>query len=179
MTSDAWLAQLLGGDLRSIGRSNEVVEQVLSHPELFDRLIDGMASDNPLIRMRAADAAEKVTTHRPDLLQPHRARLLCEIAAIEQQEVRWHVALMLPRMPLPSTELASAVTLLRGYLADDSRIVRVNAMQALADLACQHSRLRSDIRALLVHQTDTGTPAMRARGRKLLAKLDKVEGVRP
>ena len=52
------------------------------------------------LRMRAADAAEKITCRRPDLLVACKQRLLDEIAAVPQQEVRWHVAQMLPRLAL-------------------------------------------------------------------------------
>ena len=50
--------------------------------------------------MRAADAVEKITARRPELLRPHKRRLLTELALIPQQEVRWHVAQMLPRLSL-------------------------------------------------------------------------------
>jgi hypothetical protein len=166
-------AQLAGSDLRSIGRSNEVAAQVLAEPELFGQLIDGMTDPDPVIRMRSSDATEKVTAQRPDLLAPYRERLLGPIAAQEQQEVRWHVAQMLPRLELTARQRDRAVALLEGYLDDDSRIVRVEAMQALADLARAHAELRPAVRPLLERLTETGTPAMRARGRKLLAALDR------
>ncbi|MEK7785160.1 MAG: hypothetical protein AAB658_07015, partial [Chloroflexota bacterium] len=57
----AILKKLEGGDLRSIGRSEEVAADVLADPALFGELFDGMLDDNPLIRMRAADAVEKIT----------------------------------------------------------------------------------------------------------------------
>ena len=58
--SKALLEQLAGGDRRSIGRSNEVVATVLADPELLSVLFSGLDHDDPLIRMRAADAREKI-----------------------------------------------------------------------------------------------------------------------
>jgi hypothetical protein len=55
------LKMLAGGDRRSIGRSNEVVDLVLREPKLIDIRFSGMRLNDPLIRMRCADAAEKVT----------------------------------------------------------------------------------------------------------------------
>src|SRR5947209_7709197 len=75
-TNSAWLTALGGGDRRSIGRSNQAVAQVLRRPELFAHLMSGLSHRDRLIRMRSADAMEKVTLRRPELLAPHRARLL-------------------------------------------------------------------------------------------------------
>ena len=166
------VAKLGGGDRRSIGRSNEVVADVLADPSLFDLIFDAIASDDPLIAMRAADAVEKVTARRPELLRPHKRRLLTELAAIPQQEVRWHVAQMLPRLSLSARERRQAAGIVESYLDDRSGIVRTCAMQALADLA---RTTRSSGREPCLSSaglTRDGTPAMRARGRKLLQMLE-------
>lgn len=62
------LELLEGGDLRLIGRVSEVVDIVSAEPALFGRLFDGMLSDDPVIRMRSADAAEKITAKCPEYL---------------------------------------------------------------------------------------------------------------
>ena len=50
--------------------------------------------------MRAADAAEKITVTRPELLKPHKLELLGLLDEAEQIELRWHLALMAPRLAL-------------------------------------------------------------------------------
>jgi len=55
------LSRLTGGDRRSIGRTGEVVAAVLGEPSLFGVLLSGLWSSDPLVRMRAADALEKIT----------------------------------------------------------------------------------------------------------------------
>ena len=77
------LDKLAGGDRRSIGRVSEVVEEVLAEPALFDQLFAGMFSPDPVIRMRAADAIEKITTRHPEYLQPYKQPLLEQVAGIE------------------------------------------------------------------------------------------------
>jgi hypothetical protein len=166
------VAKLGGGDRRSIGRSEEVVADVLADPTLFDLIFDAIASDDPLIAMRAADAVEKITARRPDLLRPHKRRLLTEFAAIPQQEVRWHVAQMLPRLSLSASERRQVADIVESYLDDRSGIVRTCAMQALAEVAVDDPELRARAVPLLRRLTRDGTPAMRARGRRLLAELD-------
>jgi hypothetical protein len=165
------VAKLGGGDRRSIGRSEEVVADVLADPTLFDLIFDAISNDDPLIRMRAADAVEKITAQRPDLLRPHKHRLLTEFAAIPQQEVRWHVAQMLPRLSLSAAERRQVADIVESYLDDRSGIVRTCAMQALAEVAMKDPELRARVVPLLQRLTRDGTPAMRARGRRLLVAL--------
>jgi hypothetical protein len=60
---------------------------------------------------------------------------------------------------------------LLGYLDDPSSIVRTFTMQALADIAQDSAALLPIVRQHLTGLATTGTPAMRARGRKLVPKL--------
>lgn len=165
------LQRLQGGDRRSIGEADEVAASVRREPELFSLLIEGMRHDDELIRMRSADAAEKVTAELPEALEPYKDDLLGEIGHLEQQEVRWHVALMLPRLELDASDRQRACRLLETYLEDRSRIVRVSAMEAMAHLATVDERLAPDLIQRLEELTKNGSPAMRARGRKLLQGL--------
>jgi HEAT repeat protein len=167
------IARLLsGGDRRSIGRSNEVVALVKRNPARFSELVLVMQHADPLVRMRAADAAEKITLRRPKYLQPHKRVLLRTIARDPQMEVRWHVAQMLPRLKLSKRERAEAVTILRGYLKDESRIVKTFAMQALADFALHDPALRTSALRTIRRLMKTRSPAMQSRGRRLLKELE-------
>ena len=49
---------------------------VSKDPGLFPQLIAGLWSEDPLVRMRAADAAEKVTRENHEFLQPYKKELL-------------------------------------------------------------------------------------------------------
>ncbi len=84
------LQKLKGGDLRSIGRAEEVVQDILNNPVLFAEVFEGMLDDDPLVRMRSADALEKVSSKHPEYLQPFKNRFISKVSQVRQQEVRWH-----------------------------------------------------------------------------------------
>jgi hypothetical protein len=172
------LKKLSGGDRRSIGKSNEVAAQVLAHPADFPHLFQGLASDDAVVRLRVADAIEKITAQRPELLRPFKKKLLAVAGSSDQQEVRWHAALIIPRLELTAKDRAVALDILFDYLRDKSSIVKTFAMQALADLAATDSKLKTQITPLLEELTLVGTPAMRARGRRILRQL-KLTSLRP
>ncbi len=173
MKGRALLKMLEGGNLRSTGRSEEVAAEVLANPLLFKHLIRGMQSADPILRMRTADAAEKVTRHNPILLAPHKKKILTTIARINQQEVRRHTAQMVARIEWNSRERSALVTILEEYLRDRSSVVRTSAMQALAGLALEDRKLKVGIIRRLKELTATGTPAMKARAKKLLEVLQQ------
>ena len=120
------LQKLTGGDRRSIGRANEVADEIVADSTLFAVVLEGLLFEDPIVRMRAADAIEKASIKRPELLQPHKSTLLNEVAAIGQQEVRWHLSLMLPRHRLEAAELNQLLAILDAHLRDRSAIVRVS-----------------------------------------------------
>ena len=172
-SSNALLDKLSGGDRRSIGQANEVAALVLRRAALFPQLMRGLSDSDPLIRMRAADAAEKVSLRRPELLQPFKIKLLRLLDEATQQELRWHLAQMTPRLRLSKRDRVRATTALLRHLYDKSSIVKTCAMQALADLASADDGLALEIKKLLAPLTESGTAAMKARGRKLLRQLER------
>jgi hypothetical protein len=147
---------------------------VSNDPELFPKLIAGLWSADPLVRMRVADATEKVTRKRRELLQPYKKELLGLMAEAQEQELRWHLAVMVPRLLLNARERQVAISWLNRYLEDCSSIVKTFALQGLADLAQDQPSIRPGVVEILREATRNGTPAMKARSRKLLIRLEGV-----
>lgn len=166
-------ARLSGGDRRSIGRADEVSADVLAQPSLFGLVFVAMLDDeDEVVRMRAADAVEKITVRAPELLQPFKADFLAHLPGIRQQEVCWHAALILPRFDLTRDERdAVALPVLKHYLRDRSRIVQTFALQALVDFAERDACLRPEIFSLVEHAIWTGSAAVKSRARHLLPRL--------
>ena len=162
---------LEGKDRRSIGRADEVARLVLRQPRRFRELITCLWDENPVLRMRAADAAEQVSAKKPRLLDRHKAELLGLLTETEQIELRWHLAPMVPRLRLSATERQRAAAALQRYLDDHSSIVRTFALQGLADLARNDVALQSKVKQLLEAALQSDTPAMKARARKSLKLL--------
>lgn len=162
---------LEGADRRSIGRANETAALVLREPRRFPELIGLLLSNDAVVRLRAADAAEKISAQKPGLLAPFKAELFGLLHEVEQKELRWHLAAMIPRLPLTKKERQRAAEGLRGYLEDSSSIVKTFALQGLTELAEADRSLLPEVRGILEAAERAGTLAMRARARKLLKTL--------
>lgn len=159
---------LSGGDLRSIGAGNDVAAQIQQQAD-FDALFDCLFLADRRVVMRAADALEKVSRKHPDYLIPHRAALLQLSREAVDKELLWHLAQLLPRLEWDENDVDICRQLLLHWAAgkEHSRIVRVNALQGLFDLAKAHPGLRPELELLLDAIEKEGIPSLVARVRLL------------
>lgn len=165
------LNELAGGDRRSIGKADRLVKWILKTPALFGDVVRGFTQADPVIRMRCADVAEKVSAVHPDWLQKHKQAVLSFASTAGEKEVRWHMAQMLPRLKLAPGERRSAIALLFEYLEDSSQIVKTFSMQALFDMSEADTKLRARVAPILRDAVRNGSPAARSRAKKLLKKI--------
>ena len=165
------LEKLQGGDLRFIGRANEVAREVEDNPALFEAVFDGLANDDPVIRMRAADVIEKVTQRKPELLLGHTSKVISLLAHSKQQEVCWHLAQIAPRLKYNESQEKEIIQCLKSYLVHKSKIVQVCAMESLAIIAESNAALLNEVIKIITKLAATGSPAVQSRGRKLLQRL--------
>lgn len=165
---------LKGGDLRSIGRSDEVAGEIMRRPALFREVFEGIFDEDPVVRARCADAAEKAAAKRPEILAPFRKRLIEEVSRVDQQEVRWHAAQMFGYLDLSRGEIRKVARMLFSWMeTPGSSIVRVNSMQTLAGLALKERRLYGKLLPKIEEFQTTGSPSLKSRARKLLKVLKK------
>ena len=87
-------------------------------------------------------------------------------------KLRWNLAFVLPRLALTVPEARRAAATLYTFLDDRSSIVKTAALQGLADLTRHDPDLLPAVLDLLRIQGRSGTPAMRARSRHLIKRLD-------
>jgi HEAT repeat protein len=162
---EAFVEMLSGGHPNSLGRTEEVVGLVLADGSRLEQLFGCLESPDAVVRMRAADALEKVCRERPEWFEPRVERLLEEVGAIDQPSVQWHTAQMLGHLypRLDSDQGRRAGALLRRYLTEsDDWIVLNVTMEILAEW----SRDRADLAAWLLPELER----LRADERKSVAK---------
>jgi vesicle coat complex subunit len=165
---------LSGGDRRSIGRSDEVVSHVLKNKLSLAVLFEMLTHDDAVVRMRAADALEKISAEEPRWLDPYAARLLTVAAASGEQEIRWHTAQMLPRLKLSKAQRKKSVDLVFEMLSDTSRIAQAFALTALVNFAERDAALYARVAPLVKRAAAFGAPSMKARAKALEKRLSEI-----
>jgi len=172
---------LSGGRPLLKGRACEVADLVIEKPRKLASLIECLWDDDPGVANRAADALERATAGTsprldPRLLASWKESLLGLLADAQPNKLRWNLALTLPRIELTVSEARRAAAALHSYLDDTSSIVKTAAMHGLAGLTRHDPSLLPEVLDLLRDLSRSGTPAMRARGRILLGKLESGGG---
>lgn len=165
---------LAGGDLRSIGKSNSVVKLIASQSG-FDELFEMLFHPNRIIAMRAADAVEKITVGNPEYLVKHKRRILKLLGSAENKELMWHLALLIPRLQLNKNELSKVWSTLAKWLKDktNSRIVRVNSLQGLFEIAKKNPAMMKKFILLLNSISAENVPSLNARVRMIRKQLSQ------
>jgi len=162
------LKKLTGGDLRSKGRSDEVVPLILADPSLLPILLDGLlTSAEPVLRMRCADAFEKVTDRRPGLAQGFAEQVSELLAQRQPKEVLWHLLQVAPRIIWPNDRLAGVLAAIDRAHRNPSSIVQVCALQAEVEMLRQMPERRASVSLRVDAALESGVAAVRARARKL------------
>jgi hypothetical protein len=132
--------------------------------ELVGLLRDG---DKRVVE-RAARTLKKISERDAGALFAWRKALIKEAFRAVDVRVQWNLSIVLGRLPLKGADEAVVVELMFERLRDGSGLNRAMAMQALMDLSATDEKLRARVMPIVRKALEGGTPAMRARARKLL-----------
>lgn len=159
---------LKGGDLRSIGKANDVVAMVNSQ-EKFDELFIGLHNSDRKIVMRTADVIEKITINHTDYLKKHKTELLTFLQISKDIELKWHLALLVTRLDLTENEFRQTWDILTKWATDrnESKIVRVNSIQGLYNLLQHRPELFMDFNLIISEIEKENIASINARIRKI------------
>lgn len=125
---------MVGGKSNSLGRVNDVISAVLHDKSLLEELYACMFSEDAWVRMRAADAFEKVCREHPEWIEPYVDRLQSELSGPAQQpSIQWHLAQIYRQVPLTDRQKQHAIKWLTAVLAsgDADWIVTAEVMKTL------------------------------------------------
>jgi len=125
LTVNQLLQWLSGGDLRSDGLSNEVVDAVLQQPHLLDDLMEGLDSQDEVIRGRTADALEKIARSPPDVLIDHLQNLISLALTDQVPMVKMHLAMLFGHLFMYEERASELISALLA-LSDDESVFTVS-----------------------------------------------------
>ena len=162
------ITYLQGGDLRSIAKTDQVVPVIKNQID-FDKLFQFLFTKDRLVIMRTADAIEKITLSKPEFLSNYKKEIINFLEIAVDKEFKWHLALIVSRLELTTNELGIVWNKLSNWAKDkkESKIVRVNSIQALFDLVEKHRELKNDLGLTFQEIEAENIPSINARLRKL------------
>lgn len=160
------------GNRLAVGRAKEVAAILLDHPKKAAQVVECLWDEDAGVANRAADALERASYSNSNLLAPWKEALLGRMVDATENKLRWNLALMAPRMALTVAETERTAVVLQSWLDDRSSIVKTCAMHGLTGLTRSNSAMLPEVMDMLRLLSRSGTPAMRARGRILLKRME-------
>ncbi len=140
--------------------------------EAIDGLIALLKTGDKKAAEMASRALRGAARQDASRLKPWGKELLRLAMAAEALPVRWNLIRVVGLLPLTKTQAAVAVDWLFQRLRDKSSLTRTMALQALCDRRGAEPRLVGRLRVVVEEFAGSGTAAMRARARKLMAELE-------
>ncbi len=159
---------LSGGDLRSIGRCDEVIQNIKNQKH-FDELFKFLLHKDRIVVMHSSDAIEKITAANPKYLTTHKGEVLELLKSAKDKELKWHLALMASRLTWNTKEFNIVWTTLNHWANDkaNSRLVRVGAIQGLYEMTKQQMDLIEDFNQTMLKLEKENIPSINARIRNI------------
>ena len=156
----------------AVGRAKEVAAILLDHPKKVAQVVECLWDEDAGVANRAADALERASYSNSNLLAPWKEMLLGRMVDATENKLRWNLALIVSRMALTVAETERTAVVLQSWLDDRSSIVKTCAMHGLAGLTRWNPAMLPEVMDMLRLLSRSGTPAMRARGRILLKRME-------
>lgn len=162
-----------GGHANSLGEVPQVIEIVLHDQHRLEELYNCLFNEDAWVRMRAADALEKICRVHPDWLLPYIDRLAKDFGTSTQPSIQWHMAQIYKQVPLTPAQKQTAIQWLTQRIStkDADWIVAANAMDTLAQFTKDGSFSTEQLVPLLKIQLQHKSSAVVRRATKILATL--------
>ena len=171
-----WLG---GGDLTSDGDATQVADLVIENPFLLDDLMEGLHSEDEVVRGRAADAVEKVSRHQPENVAEHLPQILQFAENDPVPMVRWHLAMVLGHISMIDGIVEEITATLLRLLAEKSVFTQSWAIVSLCIVARQHPATVDRITPAISKLSDSPSKAIQAKVRYAMPLLTNPETAMP
>lgn len=163
-----------GGHANSLGKVNEIIEIVLQDKSRLEELYSCLFDEDAWVRMRAADALEKICRQHADWLLPYIDRFQKELSTSTQPSIQWHLAQIYEQVQLTAQQKERAQVWLKSLLSTKEAdwIVAANAMDALMKFTKEGSFSTAEMAKLLEIQQQHKSNAVVRRTTKYSTQLE-------
>jgi hypothetical protein len=162
---------LLGGDRRSIAKSQRARQLIEDDPSLVVALTALAADEDWLVAQRALDLLEKLAREHPDRIAPHKAVFIGPLAASDKWEIRLQIVRALPLFRWSPAQARRAEAILLENVEFPQLFVRAWALDGLAKLAERKPALLPVVRRHLREFEASPSKALQARAKQIRARL--------
>jgi hypothetical protein len=159
--------------LRSLGRTEEVVELIGDNEKHFAEVFRGIFNKDAVVRLRSIDAVEKVGKQHPEWIRKRQSQIINRLDDFKNYDVQqMHVALLAEHMNLNLEDATTFLDYRKTWAKQDQKWVRTSCITGAGFLAHKHQSLRRPVIAFIesVLRKDSSKAVIK-RGEKVLDSL--------
>jgi len=159
---------LAGDDLRSLGKSSEIIV-LINNQNSFDKLFFYLYANDRAIVMKTIDLIEKITLENKKYLQKHKREILKFSNDIKNIEFKWHLAQIIVRPEYTNVEVKIVWEILEKWILDkkESKIVRVNSLQSLYEIVKSNIEYQDSLKKIVKIIREENISSINSRIKKL------------
>jgi len=153
--------------------TNRIAKAIGNDPEEFKKIIDIIYHAEPPLPQRAAWLLAAVNDKHPELLEPYLSKFINDIQKFEVDAVRRNMSVVLASHKIPKKMQGKLINVCFDLMLSPSEkvVMKVHAMQCIANLAKEHPELIPELKSAIEDQLPKTTAAFSARARMVLKAL--------
>ncbi len=164
--------------LKEHSRNNTdyITRFIRNSPAKFKQIIDIIYNAEPPLPQRAAWLLATVNALHPELLTPYLAKFINTIKEFEVDAVRRNMMVVLASQTIPEDLQAKLIDTCFELidLPHEKVVVKVHAMQTIANIAKIHPELTGELNLVIEEQLPHSSAAFKARARMIMKELNKL-----
>jgi len=171
---ESYEEMLTGGHPNSLGRTIEVVDDVLQHPASMSELFECYKSADAVVRLRVSNVMKRIEAEQHVLLLPFIDRFISEIGQLDQASAQWTLAQLFDRLSphLSGPQRRAALKLMKRNLKNHTDWIVLNAtMETLARWAKSDDALAQWLAPHLKRLSNDSRKSVSGRAKKKLQLL--------
>lgn len=176
MSLEDYSAALSGGHPNSLGRTVEVVEDVLQNKKRLNKLFKCYDSSDEVVRLRTSNAFKRIFRDQPDWFPPLIPKFFEKLPTLSQASAEWTLAQLCEEnnKVLTDAQRSEAKSIIKKFLiGTDDWIVLNASMKTLGLWAPEDKALKNWLLPKLRKLATDKRKSVANRASKLLLKLEK------
>lgn len=161
--------------LKEHSRSNtdRITKAIGNNPSEFKKIIDIIYHAEPPLPQRAAWLLAAVNEKHPELLEPYLSNFINDIKKFKTDAIRRNMSVVLASHTIPKKLQGKLINVCFDLILSPNEkvVMKVHAMQCIANIAKEHPELIPELKAAIKDQLPKTTAAFHARARMILKKL--------
>ena len=166
--------QLTGGHPNSLGKTEEVVAEILDNKPKPRDLMDCYKSSDEVVRLRVSSALKRITKVKPDWILEILDELLDDVSKIDQPSAKWSLAQMFMWLgdSFTQDQAAKATNILKNNLENEPDwIVQNTTMESLKYFSASDDKLMKWLKPELKKRTKSKHKSVARRAEKYLSSI--------